>query len=360
LIARQLALASTEGVGHMLRSCRQTATPKELNGHEPLLLRSFATALVASPMQQRIDRLTDFLVQTVEQQWLSHACPSEWRRLDRPSEAEMSLPNLSAHDGPAALISGPPGSSATQSEEWRARFGDHAQTRFSFEVLSRVCRQSPLRDAYRSAMLSSTNPAQFVAFATQALSAISSRRASSPTTTERLSDADQSFADKLASSSHRVLTKLIDEIELMPTDARVDAAPIERIVRIECAAAVEECLAREAPGGALVSGPTIQDQAQQALDRANVELLQCGYDRRTLIVVPARDKRCDVIESIMSARPTAAVVTADVEEPVVVSEGAGVSPSSFARGLERVYPGIAEASKRHFTRIDIDWSAWSL
>jgi hypothetical protein len=41
---------------------------------------------------------------------------------------------------------------------------------------------------------------------------------------------------------------------------------------------------------------------------------------------------------------------------VVFCEGSGISPSSLTRGFERVYPGIAEAARRLFTRIDIDWS----
>ena len=58
-----------------------------------------------------------------------------------------------------------------------------------------------------------------------------------------------------------------------------------------------------------------------------------------------------------TARPTAGIVSADVAEPAIVCEGSGISPAAFAQGLERVYPGVAEAAGRLFTRIDIDWLA---
>jgi hypothetical protein len=106
--------------------------------------------------------------------------------------------------------------------------------------------------------------------------------------------------------------------------------------------------------------PALQADAQQTLARADVDLLQCGYDRRTLIIVPSSAKTNEAIDALTKARPTAAIVSADVDESVVFCEGSGISPSSLARGFERVYPGIAEAAGRLFTRIDIDWTAWTL
>jgi serine/threonine protein kinase len=107
--------------------------------------------------------------------------------------------------------------------------------------------------------------------------------------------------------------------------------------------------------------PSIEPQsaAQKALDEADVDLLQCGYDRRTLIVAPSDGQPSDVVEALANARPTAAVVSANVDQPVVFWEGSGISPSSLARGFEHVYPGIAKAARRLATRIDIDLTAWT-
>jgi hypothetical protein len=49
------------------------------------------------------------------------------------------------------------------------------------------------------------------------------------------------------------------------------------------------------------------------------------------------------------------VAPAAVDDAIVVSEEAGISPRSLARGLERVFPGIADAARRLHTRIDVDW-----
>jgi serine/threonine protein kinase len=359
-IARQLSLASIEGVGHMLQSCRQTASPRELVGHDPLLLRSFECTSLRRPMQDRIDRLTAYLARTFAHQWLGDACPSEWRRLDRPREAEVSLRFSSEQEASADSSNVPAVSPTSQAEEWRLRFGQCAQARFVYEIVSRICRQSSLRGAYRSAMLPSTNPVRFVEVASQTLSSISKCHGNSPSTVDPLSDADQAIVDKLASSGNRVLTKLIDAIEQLPPDATYDDATAERIIKSECTAAIEECLSQQTQDDVADPDFVAQDYADQALVRADVNLLQCGYDRRTLIVVPADDKQLEEIDTLTKVRPTAAVVSAEIDESLIICEGSGINPSSFARGLERVYPGIAEAAGRHFTRIDIDWSAWPL
>jgi hypothetical protein len=75
-----------------------------------------------------------------------------------------------------------------------------------------------------------------------------------------------------------------------------------------------------------------------------------------LIVAPSDGQPSDVVEALTSARPTAVVVSGNVEQPVVFWEGSGISPSSLARGFEHVYPGIAQAARRLATRIDIDLS----
>jgi hypothetical protein len=211
-------------------------------------------------------------------------------------------------------------------------------------------------------LLSSLDPHKFVAAASEALSSIHERIASSPKDNDPLPDEDAKIIEKLASSSHRILALLLDEIEQLPADKPLDSRKLDRIFESECLAGVEQCIVQRSTGGVETSSPPEQSEAQEALDRADVDLLQCGYDRRTLIVVPSKEttnvKSSDAIDGIVKARPTAAVVAADVDEPVVYCEGSGISPSSFARGLQRVYPGVAEAASRRYTRMDIDWSTW--
>jgi hypothetical protein len=87
--------------------------------------------------------------------------------------------------------------------------------------------------------------------------------------------------------------------------------------------------------------------------------LQCGCDRRTLLFVPKRSANTPVEERLRTARPLAASIPADVDDLVVVTESAGISPHSLAAGLERVFPGIADAARRLLTRIDIEWQSLS-
>ncbi len=360
LIAKQLSLTSTQGVRQMLECCQQTATPRELGAQEPQLLRTFGSASLVGPKQKRIDRLTRHLAQTIEQHWLGNASPSEWRRLDRVCDAESSQQSPALQSNSAEVLKVAPVSSTTPAEEWRRSFGKHSSTRFAYEVVSRICHQTALHSAGRTILLSSTDPAKFVELTSQTISSICKRVAELPKLGEPLSDEDEIIVNKLASSGSRVLTKLIDEIEQMAADAPFEAAKADSIIVNECVAAVEECLGRDSTGGHLDANYAKQTAAQQALDRADVDLLQCGYDRRTFIVVPSSKKTSEAIDALTKARPTTAIVAADVEEPVVFCESSGISPSSLAHGFERVYPGIAEAASRLFTRIDIDWSAWTL
>lgn len=122
---------------------------------------------------------------------------------------------------------------------------------------------------------------------------------------------------------------------------------------------IEECIDTLPEEAAITARIDPQYAAQKALDEADVDLLQCGYDRRTLIVAPPDSQPSDVVEALSKARPTAAIVSANVEQPVVFWEGSGISPSSLARGFEHVYPGIAQAARRLATRIDIDLTTWT-
>ena len=359
-IAKQLSLASTEGVRQMLERCRRTATPRELARTEPLLLRTLGITSLGPLGRNRLDRLAAHLARTMKHHWLENSCTSEWRRLDRASDGESSVKIPPPRNDSAEAAAVAPGSSSIPTAGWRNRFGEHASTRFAYEVVSRICRQSSLCGAYRTALLSSKNPKHFMELASQALVLIGKQATESPDLDDRLSEEEENLIKKLAPCGNRVLTKLIDEIENLSADSSFDAAATNRIITTECIAAVDEALGQRAIGEAVEANPANDAGVQQTLDQANVDLLQCGYDRRTLIFAPSSNRPSEAIDALTRARPTAAMISADVEEPIIVCEGSGISPTSFASGLEWVFPGIAEAASRLFTRIDTDWSARSL
>lgn len=359
LIAEQLALASTHGASELVQAFRHTATPRELNGQDPLLLRTFAVATLAGHEEKRIDRLAEILARTIERDWLNNATPSEWQRLGSSGENETP-PVPSPAGQPIEPSPMPVALTRHQPDEWRHKFAEHAATRFAYEVVSRICRESALSGAYRTTLLSSTDPAAYVALASQAAAVLGKHVALASELEGPSADESEVLTERLDAASHRVLTKLIDAIEQSSDDSPFPPSDAHHIVRTECAAIVEERLNRRASSRLADLSPAIQADAEEALARASADLLQCGCDRRTLIVVPPNKTKGEAVAALCQARPTAAILPADVEQCLVYCEGSGISPSSFARGFERVYPGIAEAASRHFTRTDIDWSAWSM
>ncbi len=190
-IAKQLSLASTEGIRQMLERCRRTPTPRELARNEPLLLRTLGTASLAGFNRNRLDRLATHLARTMTHLWLENACTSEWRRLDRASDGESSAKISPPRNESAENATVAPGTSSIPTAQWRNRFGEHASTRFAYEVVSRMCRQSSLRGAYRTALLSSKNPVRFMEFASQALVLIGKQATESPGLDDPLSEEEE-------------------------------------------------------------------------------------------------------------------------------------------------------------------------
>ncbi|HKD35916.1 MAG TPA: tubulin-like doman-containing protein, partial [Pirellulales bacterium] len=363
-IAEQLTVAATDGVRQPLTSCRQT-TEKEPAGRDSFLLRTFGSSSLIGRERKRIERLAKQAALMIEQYWLSDVRPTEWKRLETEAGPAAPSADPAANSAPSGGDAAPvaaAGISRVLTEDLRHRFGERASTRFAYEAVSRIARQSALRGAYRSTLLSFQDPNKFVSAASEVLSSICVRIAAAPKDNDPLAAEDAAIVDKLLLNSHRILASCIDEIEQLPADKPLDAAKINRMVESECLAGVEQCIVRQSNGGKEALAASPQSEADEALDRAKVDLLQCGYNRHTLIVVPFRvksnAKSSEAIDALTTARSTAAVVVAAVDEPVVYCEGSGISPTSFARGLERVYPGIAEAASRRYTRTDIDWSTW--
>lgn len=356
-IANQLSLTSTNGVRQMLQCCQKSATPRERERQEPLLLRTFGSASLVGPKQNRIDRLAKHVAQAMEKQWLANVCSTQWLQLDGADDTSSShnhptLQTDSTDSSSIALMS-----VKTQADHWRKKLGEHSSTQFAYEVVSRIHRQAALCDAFRTVLLSSTDPDKFTELASQAMSSICNRFAESANLDDPLSDEDEIIVNSLASSNHGVLMNLIDGIEQLPPDSPFDATKTDRIIETECIALVEDFLSRHSTGEAVDPNAEMQADAKHALEAADVDLLQCGYDRRTLVFVPSSNKSNKVIDALKKVRPTAAIVSADVDDTIVFCEGSGINPSSLSRGLEQVYPGIAEAASRFFTRIDINWSA---
>ena len=84
---------------------------------------------------------------------------------------------------------------------------------------------------------------------------------------------------------------------------------------------------------------------------------QYGSERRTLLFVPIGEAQRGATEKLQLAMPLAAVVPAAVDDVLVVSEEAGISPRALAHGIECAFPGVADAARRLHTRIDVNWQS---
>jgi hypothetical protein len=234
--------------------------------------------------------------------------------------------------------------------------GNHASTRLAFEIASRVSRQAALRGAYRAGLQSSNDPSKVVAAASQVISSIMARQCASLPNDKASSSEDEAIIKSVVSASNRVLTKVVDEIDRLSANSSFDVAKLDQAIKLECTALAAEFLGRPS-GGNVALSPDLEAGVRQTLDEANIDLLQCGHDRRTLVFVPRTDPECNLIRDLATVRPEIATIPASVDEAIVFCEGSGISSTAFLQGLERVYPDIAEAASRFFTRIDINWRA---
>jgi hypothetical protein len=159
----------------------------------------------------------------------------------------------------------------------------------------------------------------------------------------------------IAAASRRVLSNRVQKFDPRQPDRFLPTDALDEIIRTECLTLLEEILCEPALAESITALIEIDKAATSTLKCATTDILQCGFDRRTLLFVPHEEAQGAAAEKIRSARPLAAVVPAAVDDAIVVSEETGISPRSLARGLERVFPGIADAARRLHTRIDIEW-----
>ena len=152
-----------------------------------------------------------------------------------------------------------------------------------------------------------------------------------------------------------VVSHAIEAFDFKQPDRFLPADGVLAVIQTECQALLEESLAQPRLGAAITALIEVDKLIELTLEHATADFLQCGCERRTLIFVPQGDSHREIADKLRSARPLAAVVPTTVEDVLVVSEDSGMSPRSVARGLERVYPGIAEAARRLHTRTDVEW-----
>jgi hypothetical protein len=159
----------------------------------------------------------------------------------------------------------------------------------------------------------------------------------------------------IAAASERVLNRALERFDARQPERFLPAEALDDVIAGECAALLAERLRQPSVAGQISAGMQSDAAAAKMLEHATTDLMHCGCDRRTLLFAPRTGADNAVIEQLRAGRPLAGVVSADVVDAVVVTEGAGFSPRSLALAIERIYPGIKDAAHRLQTRIDVEW-----
>lgn len=356
-VATYLSLEATGPIYESLHCCRQVRTPKEVANTQSLSLRSFGCAPLSEQRRKRADQMAFELASLVKRYWLEAAPENEWHRLARQLEVLQSQTAGSAE----GLVSQPEAEAVTPVmdtvypvELARRRFGSLEASRFALEVISQLVHDRTRLSNHCVAPLSSKRTQALLETAGHAV-AMLRESISVPAEHEHGKKGmhTSALAPLVVEVSRSVLPRIVEAFEMLRTDGTGSLQVVNRLLSEECGAALNgQAHAPAASGAALRLS---EDDILQALGRASVDLLHCGGDRRTLLVVPQSQSESTVIETVAAARPTAASLEAEVSEEFIICETAGIHPRSVAIALERVYPGISEAAGRLLTRLDIDW-----
>jgi serine/threonine protein kinase len=354
-VAKYLALETMPDARAAIRSCRTSPTPREQSRGRSLLLRKLGYASLAERKRKLIHELATDLANAIKRRWLTKDDSADWERLVHNEQQAASVPKLApATDGKS---NGPPVVVPVNDASplaLRGRFKDQMSLEYTGDVLRQIQRQLDARDD-RGRPLLLPRDAKLIADA--ARDAIASLAVS----VKHESGVGSRFVGSpilcplIAAGSQRVLGQAIERFDLKQPDRflRVDA--IDELLHAECQALLEESLAQPDLAAALTSLIELDQAIARTIEHATTDLFQSGCERRTLLVVPKDQPPGPAAEKLLSTRPLAAVVPADVDDVLVVSEEAGISPRSLALGLEHAFPGIADAARRLHTRIDVEW-----
>jgi serine/threonine protein kinase len=356
-IGEGLAFELTSTCRGVLRTWRQNRTPKECGNSHPLLIRSFGWSSLATFRKARANRLAAQLGTAVRRYWLEEVQESDWRSLPQLPEFETVRPLTTAplNSTPTVAELQRTAASPPNSEELRSLFDAYQSTRFALGLVNQLCCSVGRQDPPGAARPSRLRLRSITEGAKQAISSIGKCDESTHDVAVDQLTNSASFHHLVAATSDRILVRVIDEVLASRGDNSCAAEIVERLIAEECNSQVSA----HSPNifNAIIDALQLQEEdIRQALAETGPQLLQCGFDRRTLIVVNS-DSQSAMASTLKSIRPTSLVVSADNAEETILCEASGIMPRSLAVGMERIFPDIADAAGRLYTRTDIDWQA---
>lgn len=96
--------------------------------------------------------------------------------------------------------------------------------------------------------------------------------------------------------------------------------------------------------------------AETALALTNTTLLDCGLQRRTMLVSPTDCPHTELFAALSRACPTTANYSMEgLAETLLLREGSGLYPLYLGARLAEIHPDIHEAAGRLHSRSDIQW-----
>lgn len=355
ILANYLAQETTPAARGILRACRASHTPREQRSGGRLTLKKLGYASLADQKHELVIDLAANLAEAIKRHWLQPDTSADWERIVRKElrAASAAKQEATSEEDPSAPPTPAPAVAATPLA-LRGRFKEHLSLAFASGVMREVQRQMDGRDDRVRPVLLSRDAERVIDAAYAAVDTLAASVTPESDAFSRVGESAE-FGSLISAGSQRILRLAVESFDPTQPDRFLPADAIDELVASECQSLLEENLERPDSAAALMTLVDLEQAVANTITYATSDLLQCGSDRRTLLFLPKSQSLSSVADAAKAVRPATAVVPADVDDVVVVSEEAGISPRAFAQGLERLYPGIADAARRLHTRIDVEW-----
>lgn len=95
----------------------------------------------------------------------------------------------------------------------------------------------------------------------------------------------------------------------------------------------------------------VQQVAATVLAQTATGPLECGFQRRSVLLVPAGEDASEFLGAFQGVTPC----RADVDSGFLIRVGSGLKPLDLAARLAETYPDVDEAASRLHARCDINW-----
>ncbi len=354
-VANYLAIEATTSVAGAIRACRHSRTPREVSHPEPLAMRNFGFASITDQKQELLHDLVRELATAIKRHWLCKDLEEETELSEyvahRTGGQGESLPQLLDYSNALAESMT---SKQTASDSLRLRFGNHASTRFAHEVSMQLQHRCNTRDHRGRPAMSHRDAASLWISAVQVLDDLAANAAIESSVDGKL-EFVVPHRDLVAAGSQRILIRLLDSFDSKQSEKKRNWGSIDQLIEAEAFTLLEKQLAGSDSQTDISALLQLDCALATTIARANCDLFQCGCDRRTLVLVPSGGADPSVAENMLTDRPMATVLTAEVKDVTILCEESGISPRTLALRIARVYPGIDVAAHRLLTRTDIDW-----